>query len=78
MSQPVELEYEALCRALESVPFIRNPLKKEPTEAQRRALLKYWPTSRDKESMARKFGISENTARRWYKEAVEREIEERR
>lgn len=75
MSEPVEFEYEALCRALESVPMVRSPLKKEPTEAQRKAVLKYWPTSRDKEMMARKLGVSENTARRWYKEAREQEIE---
>lgn len=77
MSQPVELEYEALCRALESVPEYRRSTR-QPTEAQRKALLKYWPTKRSQEEMARKLGVGVRVAKRWYKEAVEREIEERR
>lgn len=78
MREVVELDYEAITKALSALPPAKHAPKKEPTEAQRRALLEYWPTSRNKAAMAKVFGVSEGTARRWYREAIDRDIEERR
>ena len=43
--------------------------KREPSEAESVVLRKYWGTGRPVSAMARAFGVSENTFRRWAREA---------
>lgn len=68
MREAVEFNYEDLCKAIEAIPPYSS--RAVPTEAQRKALLKYWNSGRNKKEVARMIGTSYDTARRWYAEAA--------
>lgn len=71
MREVVEFDYDSIARALDSLPPVNQSRKKEPTDAQKRALLKYWPSGKNQKEIAKILGVCDGTARRWYREALE-------